>query len=131
MARTPGPRRLPEKGEVIIAEAALVEDPDLALYKRAGFSHIPGGELVLIYLAPDYERYTLDDGSVATLYIGRRYDAATLGAAGPPKRSNDPEDLRQWWRKVTGSTSSSALLIPHGRYGYPGNQEKPGTPGGS
>lgn len=115
-------RRAPAEGEVIIAEAAVVEDPDLSLHRRAGFSHVPAGEIVLIYLVRDYERYTLEeDGSVAVLYIGRRYDAATLAAKGPPKRSNDPEDLRQWWLTVTGSASSSKILIPPGRHGRSGD----------
>lgn len=125
------PRRNPAEGEVIIAEAAVVEDPDLALYKGAGFSHVRSGELILIYLVHDYERYTLEeDGSVAILYIGRRYDAATLQAKGPPKRSNDPEDLRQWWRTVTGSPSSSKILIPARRSGNSRNQEAPEDPDG-
>jgi len=115
-------RRAPAEGEVIIAEAAFLEDPDLSLHRRAGFSHVPAGELVLIYVVRDYERYTLEeDGSVAVLYIGRRYDAATLAAKGPPKRSNDPEDLRQWWLTVTMSASSSKILIPPRRSGDPRN----------
>lgn len=115
MSRTPRPKRVPEKDEIIIAEAALVEDPDLALHTRSGFRHVDPGELVLTYLVRDYERYTLeDDGSVAILYMGRRYDAGTLEPKGPPKRSGDSEDLRQWWHKVTGSPSSSKILVSSG-----------------
>lgn len=94
-----------------IAEAVLVEDPDLALYSRAGFSNVRTGELVIVYQAPDFDRYRLeDDGTIAPLYTGQRYDAHTLVPRGQPRRSNDPEVLRRWWRKVTGSPSSSSAL---------------------
>lgn len=92
MPRTPRPERVPEKDEIIVAEAALVEDPDLALHTRSGFRHVDPGELVLIYLIRDYERYTLeDDGSVALLYMGRRYDAATLEPKGPANARATPK----------------------------------------
>lgn len=94
-----------------IAEAALIKDPDLALYSRAGFSNVRTGELVIVYRKPDFDRYNLeDDGTLAPLYTGQRYDSHTLAPKGQPRRSNDPADLRQWWRKVTGSLSSSPAL---------------------
>lgn len=111
---TPRQPRTPEKGEVIIAEAVVLEDPDLALHTRAGFGHVGSGELVIIYLVHDYERYTLEeDGSVAVLYIGQRYDASTLEKKGQPKRSNDPDDLRHWWTNLAPHTSPSDVLASY------------------
>lgn len=94
-----------------IAEAALIEDPDLALYSRVGFSNVRTGELMIVYQKPDFDRYALeDDGTIAPLYTGQRYDSRTLAPKGQPRRSNDPADLRRWWRKVTGNPSSSPDL---------------------
>lgn len=94
-----------------VAEAAVIEDPDLAAYTNAGFEHANSAVLVVVYLAPDHERYVLeDDGTIATLYTGQRYDAATLQPLGSPKRSNDPETLRRWWKAQTGYPASSPAL---------------------
>lgn len=103
-----------------VAEAAFVEDPDLAAYKACGFAHVRTGELIVVHYGPDTERFQLDeDGSPVTLYTGERLDACTLESKGRPYRSVYPEDLGQWWRRQTGQTPASPALKrePHGEGG--------------
>lgn len=105
-----------DTNQFAVVEAAYIEHEDLADYRRAGFSHVdPGAEFVFVYLTPDYERYQLDEnGQLLPLYTGRRLDARTFIPRGQPLRSNDPEELRQWWKRVTGNPSSSPALMKTG-----------------
>ena len=99
-----------------VAEGLFVEEADLADYKRAGFTHVDAGqEFIFVYRTPDYERYQLDErGELLPLYTGRRLDGRTFRPKGHPMRSNDPEELRGWWKRVTGNPSSSPALTKAG-----------------
>lgn len=105
-----------ENKQFAVAEAIFVEDEDLAAYKNAGFPHAaPNQEFVFVYRTPDYERYQLDEtGQLLPLYTGRRLDGRTFTPKGQPMRSNDPEELRGWWKRITGSPSSSPALVQTG-----------------
>lgn len=106
-----------DNNQFAVAEAAYIEDSDLADYRRAGFSHVePAREFVFVYRTPDYERYQLDEnGDLLPLYTGRRLDARTFIPRGNPMRSNDPEELRDWWKRITGKPSSSPALLKTGQ----------------
>lgn len=99
-----------------VAEAVFAEDGDLAAYKHAGFTHVEtAAEFVFVYRTPDYERCQLDEnGQLLPLYTGMRLDGRTFRPKGQRMRSNDPEELRQWWKRVTGSPSSSPSLMKAG-----------------
>ena len=101
-----------------VAEAVFVEEADLADYKNAGFTHVDAGqEFIFIYRSPDYERYQLDEtGELLPLYTGRRLYGRTFTPKGHPMRSNDPEELRQWWERITGNPSSSPALVKRGEH---------------
>ena len=105
-----------DNNQFAVAEAAYIEDPDLADHRRAGFTHVdPAREFVFIYRTPDYERYQLDEnGELLPLYTGRRLDGRTFAPVGNPIRSNDPEELRQWWKRITGNPSASPALTKTG-----------------